>query len=226
MFSDWFWQDIHNHRWCWTLRWQGLNSKIIIIHLWVLWEGQWANLVLIPTKIWKTYIFIIHTLILKLHPQLQLMAYKFTANNRSGINIKLLWVRLVRLVQLRNPIYLHKYNNYVINMFFYSIQEQSLLLIFPTWKSIMKMAMTFWIPNMKLQNWKIYRKFVKALQEILLCFILPDGLSCLQIVWININQIKLTVKCLKSWPQPLLWRGKNWKIVFCAVFVLKPLGLV
>ena len=58
MFLDWFWQDIHNHRWCWTLRWQGLNSKIIIIHLWVLWEGQWANLVLIPTKIWKTYILL------------------------------------------------------------------------------------------------------------------------------------------------------------------------
>ena len=89
--------------------------------------------------------------------------------------------------------------------FFYSIQEQSLLLTFPTWRSIMKMAMTFWIPNMKLRNWKIYRKFGKTLQEILLCFILPVGLSCLQIVWININQIKLIVKCLKSWPQPLLW---------------------
>lgn len=60
----------------------------------------------------------------------------------------------------------------------------------------MKMAMTFWIPNMKLQNWKIYRKFGKTLQEILLWFILPVGLSCLQIIWINITQIKLAVKSL------------------------------
>ena len=81
----------------------------------------------------------------------------------------------------------------------------------------MKMAMTFWIPNMKLQNWKIYRKFGKTLQEILLCFIVPLGLNCLQLIWININQIKLTVKCLKSWPQPIVEGQKLEKIFLCSV---------